>query len=79
VISYLLADSVYCGEYKADLSALVAGDTGLLVPSVLKARINAQASLVSSWQSGTALSAVLDFAASRKAQLDTTISNHTCP
>ena len=75
LIADLLADPVYCREYKADLTALVS-DTGLLAPARLVSRMNAAFSLAGSNASTTAL---LDWAANRKDQIDTSLANHACP
>lgn len=79
LVSYLLADPAWCAEYAADLRSLTASG-GLLSSTVLQARINASASPTTSVATAnTALANLLDFAASRATEVDTSIRNHPCP
>lgn len=79
LVSYLLADTTWCAEYADDLKALTATG-GLLSSAALQARITAKAAPVRS-ESGVdaEVATMLDFAAARAAQIDTSVQNHPCP
>jgi len=79
MVSYLLSDPTWCAEYASDLKALIAAG-GLTSSSSLQARINSKSAPVQSVAGVSAATAVmLDFAAIRAGEIDTSLRNHPCP
>ncbi len=80
LIANVLRDSVLCESYKSKVGALVA-TSGPLSPTNLAARINAVAgpSLSGLDDAATRPAKLLAFASSRKAVVDSSLANHTCP
>lgn len=79
MVSFLLADPSWCAEYASDLKSLAASG-GLVASATLQARINSKAAVVRSVAGVDAATAtMLDFAAIRAGEIDTSIRNHPCP
>lgn len=80
LIANILRDSVLCESYRAKVAKLV-GPAGPLDPTTLAATVDAVARTALSGLSDADLrpTKLLNFAATRKGVVDTSLANHTCP